>query len=93
MKITDQAKEVLTTVLKEEQKEGLRLFSQGEGCCGPQLGLALGEAEPADKLEESNGIAVAIDPEVSSEVEGLTLDREDSEEGTRLVLLGMDECC
>jgi copper transport protein len=41
MVITDQAKQALQDILKEHGKEGIRLYSAGGGCCGPQLGLSL----------------------------------------------------
>jgi Fe-S cluster assembly iron-binding protein IscA len=41
MVITDQAKQALQDILKEHGKEGIRLYSAGGGCCGPQFGLSL----------------------------------------------------
>jgi Fe-S cluster assembly iron-binding protein IscA len=93
MVITDQAKLALQDILKENGKEGIRLYSAGEGCCGPQLGLSLEDPQTTDRVEKMNGIQVAIDEQVSSIIEGITLDGEETGEGIHFVLLGLNQSC
>jgi HesB-like selenoprotein len=93
MVITDQAKQALQDILKEHGKEGIRLYSAGGGCCGPQLGLSLDDPQTTDRLENINGIQVAIDEQVASIIEGVTLDAEETGEGFQFVLLGINQCC
>jgi HesB-like selenoprotein len=93
MVITDQAKLALQDILKENGKEGIRLYSAGEGCCGPQLGLSLEDPQTTDRVEKMNGIQVAIDEQVSSIIEGITLDAEETGEGIHFVLLGLNQSC
>lgn len=65
--MTDAAAGKIQTLLAEEQKNdaGLRVFVQGGGCSGFQYGLMIedgpGDAE-ADKVFESNGIKLFVDP-------------------------------
>ena len=68
--ITPNAAAKLTELIAEENKDtqipetaGLRLFVQGGGCSGFQYGLKI-EKEPLenDKIFESNGIKIFIDP-------------------------------
>ena len=65
--VTDAAAGKIHALLAEEQKNeaGLRVFVQGGGCSGFQYGLMIeegsGDAE-ADKIFESNGIKLFVDP-------------------------------
>ena len=65
--VTDAAASKIHALLAEEQKNeaGLRVFVQGGGCSGFQYGLMIeegsGDAE-ADKIFESNGIKLFVDP-------------------------------
>lgn len=63
------------------------------GCCGPQIGISIDAPVPTDTIKEINGIKVAIDQEIKDAVEGLTLDDEETADGTQFVLVGMDQCC
>ncbi|WP_404450680.1 adhesin [Virgibacillus necropolis] len=89
MNITEKAKETLHNIFEERGGEGIRIYSAGAGCCGPQIGLSLDSPEEADVIKDVNGVRVAIDQEVGSSVDDLTLDKE----GDRFVLLGLDSCC
>ncbi|MGG3914286.1 adhesin [Rossellomorea vietnamensis] len=91
MKITDQAKTVLTEVLKEQGAEGLRLSSTA-GCCGPQIAVSMDDPEPTDTVGNINGIRVAIDPSMEG-TDALTIDIETTPEGVGLVLIGANNCC
>ncbi|MCM3595504.1 adhesin [Metabacillus idriensis] len=93
MKITENAKQLLETIFQERNAEGIRVYSLGSGCCGPQIGLSLDAPMDADIVQEVNGIKVAIDPQISSSVEHITLDKENTADGTGFVLIGGSECC
>jgi Fe-S cluster assembly iron-binding protein IscA len=89
----DQAKQALQDTLKEHDKEGFHFSSAGGGCCGPQLGLSLDNPQTTDRLENINGIQVAINEHVASIIEGVTFDAEETGEGIQFVLLGLNQCC
>lgn len=91
MKITDKAKEMLQNTLNSNGAEGIRL-SAVAGCCGPQFALSLDAPKDSDILETINGIKVAIDSQISSTDE-LTLDLEENQDGSGLVLLGASSSC
>lgn len=91
MKITDAAKQLLENVLTENGAEGIRLYSVA-GCCGPQFALSLDAPQPNDMIETINGIKVAFDSQINA-TEELTLDKEESQNGEGLVLLGASSCC
>ena len=65
--VTEAAASRIHALLAEEQKSdaGLRVFVQGGGCSGFQYGLMIeegaGDAE-ADRIFESNGITLFVDP-------------------------------
>ena len=65
--VTEAAASKIHALLAEEQRAdaGLRVFVQGGGCSGFQYGLMIeegaGDAE-ADRIFESNGITLFVDP-------------------------------
>jgi iron-sulfur cluster assembly protein len=91
MKITDGAKDLLETVLSENGAEGIRLSSV-TGCCGPQMTLSLDLPQETDRIQDINGIKVAIDSQIVSTDE-LILDKEENQNGSGLVLIGASGCC
>ncbi|AGK53512.1 adhesin [Bacillus sp. 1NLA3E] len=91
MKITDEAKQLLESFLKEKGADGIRLYTVG-GCCGPQFAISLDPPQESDRMETINGIKVAFDAQITT-TEELTLDKEENQEGTGLVLLGASSCC
>jgi len=91
MKITDGAKQLLENFLNEKGAEGIRLTSVA-GCCGPQFALTLDAPQESDTIQTINGIKVAFDSKVTG-TEELTLDKEENEDGSGLVLLGASNCC
>ncbi|OZI10915.1 adhesin [Bacillaceae bacterium SAS-127] len=91
MKITDEAKQLLQNFLQEKGAEGIRLTSAA-GCCGPQFALTLDAPLESDTVKMINGIQVAFDSQMTGTDE-LTLDKEENENGTGLVLLGASNCC
>lgn len=91
MKITDGAKQLLEKVLSENGADGIRLYSVA-GCCGPQFALSLDAPQDSDTINIINGIKVAIDQNIS-ETEELTLDKDESQDGAGLVIIGGSSCC
>ena len=91
MQITDGAKQLLENFLKEKGKDGIRLSSVA-GSCGSQFTMNLSSPLETDKIEIINGIKVAYDSQVTG-TEELTLDIEEGQNGTRLVLIGGSNCC
>ena len=65
--VTEAAAAKFNGLLAEEQKKeaGLRVFVQGGGCSGFQYGLLIeegaGDAE-ADRIFQSNGVTLFVDP-------------------------------
>jgi len=93
MNITDRAKQKLEAIFQEKGVNGIRFYSNGSGCCGPQVGLSLDEPKDTDTIQEINGVKVALDQDVKDSVEELTLDNDETPDGSKFVLLGMDQCC
>jgi len=91
--ISDGAKQKLEEIFKEKGVNGVRIYSNGAGCCGPQVGLSLDEPKDTDMIQEINGVRVALDQDIKDSVEELTLDNDETPDGSRFVLLGMDQCC
>ncbi|WP_117169436.1 adhesin [Paraliobacillus sediminis] len=93
MNITEKAKIKLEGIFTEKNVDSMRFYAMESGCCGPQIGISIDAPEATDTIKEINGIKVAIDPDIKDAVEGLTLDDEETSDGTQFVLLGMDQCC
>lgn len=51
--------------------------------------MALEEPQEEDIVETINGIRVAIDKRIKSEVQTMTMDTQDNQ----LVMVGMNNCC
>ncbi len=65
--VTSIAAEKISELLSEEGKAnaGLRVFVQGGGCSGFQYGLMIEEGQPTedvDRIVESNGVRLFVDP-------------------------------
>ena len=67
--VTETAATKITDLMLEEEKKladvGLRVYVQGGGCSGFQYGMAIEEGardSEADKVFESNGVRLYIDP-------------------------------
>ena len=65
--VTEIAASKITSLIAEEKKTdgGLRVFVQGGGCSGFQYGLMIEEGEgdaSADRVFESNGVRLYVDP-------------------------------
>ena len=65
--VTDGAASKIVALMADENKTsgGLRVFVQGGGCSGFQYGLMIEEGEgdtAADRVFESNGVRLYVDP-------------------------------
>ncbi len=65
--VTETAASKIAALMAEEEKTsaGLRVFVQGGGCSGFQYGLMIeeGSGDPAaDRVFESNGVRLYVDP-------------------------------
>ena len=65
--VTETAASKITDLMAEDNKStgGLRVFVQGGGCSGFQYGLMIeeGSGDPAaDRVFESNGVRLYVDP-------------------------------
>jgi iron-sulfur cluster assembly accessory protein len=63
--VSEVAASKITEILSEENKHqsGLRVFVQGGGCSGFQYGLMIEETPGSgDKVIESNGVKLFVDP-------------------------------
>ena len=75
----------ITEILAEDQKplSGLRLFVQGGGCSGFQYGLMIEEREvEGDRVIESNGIRLFVDPISVCYLKGAEVDFVDTDAGS-----------
>ena len=67
IEVTETAASKIVALMAEEKKTsgGLRVFVQGGGCSGFQYGLMIEEGEgdtTADRVFESNGVRLYVDP-------------------------------
>lgn len=92
MDITNEAKEYIQSLLKEQQAGGLRIYAI-EGCCGPQIGLSLDMAEESDVISVINDVQVAVARQAEEFVKSLTLDFETEGEQSGLVMIGAPNNC
>ena len=93
MNITNEAKEYIQTLLKEQHAKGLRVFAIEGGCCGPQIGLSLDTPEESDTISVINDIQVAVATKAEEFVNSLTLDYETEGEQSGLVMVGAPNNC
>lgn len=93
MFITDEAKNFLLLMLKENDAKNIKVFSNGGGCCGPSIGLALDQPEEDDIVEEINEINVAFEKAIYKDVEKVTIGYQQTPQGEGLVLEGLNQSC
>lgn len=85
IQVTEKAAEKLKDFMRQEGKEakGLRVAVFGGGCAGFKYGLALEEnLTGADKIIESRGVNVIVDPESAKFLEGSEIDYVESLQGS-----------
>lgn len=93
MFITDEAKDYLLLMLKENDAENIKVFGNGGGCCGPSIGLALDHPDDGDIVEEINDIIVAFEKAIYKDVENVTIAFQQTAQGDGLVLEGLNQSC
>ena len=84
--VTHTAATKINALLSEENKQqaGLRVFVQGGGCSGFQYGLMIEEGEgdgDSDRVFESNGIKLFVDPISIRYLSGAEVDFVDNLQG------------
>jgi len=85
--VTPMAAEKIKELLKDDNKNlgktALRVFVQGGGCSGFQYGLMIDEEGqgPNDKVFESNGIKILIDPISIRYLTGAEIDFDEAKGG------------
>ena len=86
--VTEAAAAKITDLMLEQEKKstevGLRIYVQGGGCSGFQYGLAIVEGtrdSEADKVFESNGVRLYIDPISIRYLSGAEIDYVDKVNG------------
>ena len=86
--VTETAATKITDLMLEEEKKladvGLRVYVQGGGCSGFQYGMAIEEGardSEADKVFESNGVRLYIDPISIRYLSGAQIDFSDTVNG------------
>ena len=77
--VTDSAVQHLQTLVsgQEDATKGLRIFVEKGGCAGMQYGMTLDHPQEQDRVVESGGVKVIVDPESATFLEGVTLDYSD----------------
>lgn len=89
MKITDEAKELLTEALVSNDCDCLQITLQ-QSCCGTSLNFELAKLNAYDKPVSINDISVLMDNEVKIRTENITL----AVEGSELIIEGdTPSCC
>ncbi|WP_181350224.1 hypothetical protein [Thalassobacillus sp. CUG 92003] len=91
MQITDEARDMIDLLLKDQSGGCLRIYFAGYGCSEPQLGMALEEPQAEDQLENINSIPVAIDQKIIYLTEELVIDGKQTMEGPKFKMLGLPE--
>ena len=87
IKVTERAKKQLKWVLSEHvdmPQAGIRLVDKGEG----QIGLGIDIENPGDQVVEFEGSQVLmVEENLANNLDGITLDLEETDEGAKLVLI------
>lgn len=90
MDVSLDGKNYLTQVIEESEAKTLRFYGIS-GCCGVNLGVGLDEAHESDEIITIDGLTVAIDPQVKSQLAGVTIHAEEENGEMGLVLLGYQQ--
>ncbi len=84
--VTERAKQELKRLLYQKvdwPEARLRLMDRGQGI----LGLGIDIELPGDQVVEYKGIRVLnVEPELAAKIKGITLDVDDTPQGTELVI-------
>jgi Fe-S cluster assembly iron-binding protein IscA len=74
MDITNEARDLLKKVLRDQNSNGIRIYFVGHGCEKQNMGMALDEPKKEDKVVMINDIQVAVDPQVEPLLEELVIE-------------------
>lgn len=91
MRITDDARDALGEVFKENNANNIRVYFAGYGWSQPNIGLALDEPEADDKVVSLNCVQVAIDPRIENYLDELVLEFDHNK--SEFYLSGNDDDC
>ncbi|MBN1970208.1 MAG: iron-sulfur cluster assembly accessory protein [Candidatus Delongbacteria bacterium] len=85
LNVTEIAKDELNKALvaQEDKDICIRVYVEGVGCSGPQVGLALDKKSENDKIFNINGVNFIVDSESEKTIndyEGLNIDFIDEDE-------------
>lgn len=78
MKITDEAKSLITEALASNACDCLQVTQQ-QSCCGTSLNFALAKLKAGEKPVSINGVSVLMDNQTQARTETVTLVAEDGE--------------
>lgn len=87
MKISSEGKNYLNQVLEDAEVKTLRFFGV-QGCCGMNLSVALDAAQETDSVQTIEGINIAIDSSIESQLTDVTIHAEEENGEIGLVLIG-----
>ncbi|KGR74306.1 Fe-S cluster assembly protein HesB [Ureibacillus manganicus] len=87
MKISSEGKNYLNQVLEDAEVKTLRFFGV-KGCCGMNLSVALDAAQETDTVQTIEGINIAIDSSIESQLTDVTIHAEEENGEIGLVLIG-----
>ncbi|MEK3797120.1 Fe-S cluster assembly protein HesB [Peribacillus sp. FSL H8-0477] len=90
MDVSLDGKNYLTLVIEASEAKTLRFYGIS-GCCGVNFGVGLDEAHESDEIITIDGLTVAIDPQVKSQLAGVTIHAEEENGEIGLVLLGYQQ--
>lgn len=92
MKITDSAKKEIYSILDLHKGKSLRVFMNGFGWGGPNLGVTLDESKSDDKIHQINGIDILVSERDKSHVQNFTIDYIDDFRGKGLIIQSDGAC-
>ncbi len=61
--------------------KSVRIFAEGEGCCGLQYGLTFDDRHDDDHATECHGVPVIVDPVSARYLEGAVVDYQEDRYG------------
>ncbi len=85
--VTEKATEMVKEFFKSRDVVSpLRIFIAGAGCSGPQLGMALDEANETDETFESGGFTFLIEKQLLEEAKPIKVDYIISPQGEGFII-------
>lgn len=90
MKISPEGKQFVEQVLAQAEGATLRFYGVA-GCCGLNLGAEITQAQAEDTIETVEGMNIAIDPQIASQLTDVTIHAEEENGQLGLVLLGYEQ--